>query len=247
MEAKPGSGVLIEPVARVRSPFDEKFGIPRQAGLAPSAIGELLLLPPYNDPAMMEGLDGFSHLWLTFRFDRCVAQGWRPRVRPPRLGGNREVGVWASRSPFRPNFLGLSAVRLLEIIDVPEPVLKVGGLDLLNGTPVFDIKPYLPYADAISDARGGFAPGAPDARLEVHFSADARRSLEAMRDTSADASEFEALLVEVLSLDPRPAYRQGAEPDRIYGVSLSGYNVRWCVGDNAVEVVAIEPGAGGLR
>ena len=244
MDPKPGSGVLIEPVARVRSPFGEKFGIPRQAGLAPSATGELVLLPPFNDAAMLEGLAGFSHLWLTFRFDRCVEQGWRPRVRPPRLGGNREVGVWASRSPFRPNFLGLSAVRLLEIIASPEPILRVGGLDLLNGTPVFDIKPYLPYADAISDASGGFAAQAPDADLVVHFTDQAAHSLDRIQSRSPDPAGFKALIVEVLSLDPRPAYRQGAEPDRIYGMNLAGCNVRWRVVAGAIEVVDIESGDG---
>lgn len=244
MDAKSGSGILIEPVARVRSPFGEKFGIPRQAGLAPSAAGELLLLPPFDDPAMLDGLDGFSHLWLTFRFDRCVDQGWRPRVRPPRLGGNSEVGVWASRSPFRPNFLGLSAVRLLEVIERPQPVLKVAGLDLLNDTPVFDIKPYLPYADAISDARGGFAAQAPDAGLAVRFSDRAVLSLDALQDGPADVSDLKRLITEVLSLDPRPAYRQGAEPDRVYGMVLAGCNVRWRAGDGAVEVIEIERLAG---
>ncbi|MGB5466201.1 MAG: tRNA (N6-threonylcarbamoyladenosine(37)-N6)-methyltransferase TrmO, partial [Sedimenticolaceae bacterium] len=177
MDKFAGHKIFIEPVARVRSPFQERFGIPRQPGLAPSAIGEVRLLAPFDDAAMLQGLEGFSHVWLTFQFDRCVAQAWRPRVRPPRLGGNREVGVWASRSPFRPNFLGLSAVRLLQVVIQPEPLLRVSGLDLLDGTPVFDIKPYLPYADAIADAEGGFAPGAPEARWPVVFDAQAEADL----------------------------------------------------------------------
>lgn len=232
-----GAEILIEPVARVRSPFGEKFGIPRQAGLAPSARGDVVFVPPYDDPAMLDGLAGFSHLWLTFRFDRCVAQGWRARVRPPRLGGNREVGVWASRSPFRPNFLGLSAVRLLEVVDRPQPLLRVAGLDLLDGTPVYDIKPYLPYSDAISDARGGFAPRRPDAELAVRFSAGADASLE----SDAVSDDLRQLIVEVLALDPRPAYRQGDEPARVYGVLLAGHNVRWRVVDGVVEVLEIRP------
>ena len=127
-----GTGILIEPVAVIRSPFEEKFGIPRQPGLVPRAHGEVRLLEPYRDPVMLRGLEGFSHVWLTVRFDRCVTQGWRPTVRPPRLGGNAEVGVWASRSPFRPNFLGLSVVRLLEVVPGPDPLLHVAGIDLLE-------------------------------------------------------------------------------------------------------------------
>ncbi len=237
MNVTTGPGILIEPVAVVRSPFEERFGIPRQSGLAPSAVGEVRLLEPYDDPAMLEGLDGFSHIWLTFRFDRCVAQGWRARVRPPRLGGNAEVGVWASRSPFRPNFLGLSVVRLLEVVASPRPLLRVSGLDLLDGTPVFDIKPYLPYADAVHDAHGGFAPAAPEARLAVTFAPLAERQLAAQ----PDPDWLRSLLVEVLALDPRPAYRQGAEPGRLYGMRLAGLDVRWRVGVDGVEVQELIP------
>ena len=233
-----GAKILIEPIARVHSPFGEKFGIPRQAGLAPSAKGEVIFLPPYDDPAMLDGLAGFSHLWLTFRFDRCVGQGWRARVRPPRLGGNREVGVWASRSPFRPNFLGLSAVRLLEVVERPVPLLRVGGLDLLDGTPVFDIKPYLPYSDVIADAGGGCAAHRPDAALEVRFSP----GVDALLASGGAAQDLRQLITEVLRLDPRPAYRRGDEPERIYGVLLSGHNVRWRVVEGAVEVLEITPG-----
>ena len=233
-----GAEILIEPVARLRSPFGEKFGIPRQAGLAPSARGEVVFVPPYDDPAMLDGLAGFSHLWLTFRFDRCVAQGWRPRVRPPRLGGNREVGVWASRSPFRPNFLGLSAVRLLEVVERPQPLLRVAGLDLLDGTPVFDIKPYLPYSDVIAGATGGFAQQRPDAALAVRFSDAALTLLE----SGAVSGDLRQLIVEVLALDPRPAYRRDDEPERVYGMLLAGHNVRWRVVDGVVEVLEITPG-----
>jgi tRNA-Thr(GGU) m(6)t(6)A37 methyltransferase TsaA len=229
--------ICIDPVARVCSPFQEKFGIPRQPGLAPSAIGEVRLLAPFDDAAMLEGLEGFSHVWLIFQFDRCVAQGWRPRVRPPRLGGNTEVGVWASRAPFRPNFLGLSAVRLLQVVTQPAPLLRVSGLDLLDGTPVFDIKPYLPYADAIADAEGGFAPGAPEARWSVVFGAQAEADLARV----AGAEELRALIGEVLGLDPRPAYRQGEEAERVYGMRLGGYDVRWRVLGDRIEVQAVDP------
>jgi tRNA-Thr(GGU) m(6)t(6)A37 methyltransferase TsaA len=231
-----GRGVTIEPIARVRSPFQERFGIPRQPGLAPSAIGEVRLLAPFDDAAMLEGLEGFSHVWLIFQFDRCVAQGWRPRVRPPRLGGNTEVGVWASRAPFRPNFLGLSAVRLLQVVTQPAPLLRVSGLDLLDGTPVFDIKPYLPYADAIADAEGGFAPGAPEARWSVVFGAQAEADLARV----AGAQALRSLIGEVLALDPRPAYRQGEELERVYGMRLGGYDVRWRVLADRIEVQAVQ-------
>ncbi|MCB1723835.1 MAG: tRNA (N6-threonylcarbamoyladenosine(37)-N6)-methyltransferase TrmO [Gammaproteobacteria bacterium] len=230
-----GATFRIEPIARIRSPFDEKFGTPRQAGLVPGSEGTVELLPPYDDPSMLEGLAGFSHIWLTFVFDRCVAQGWRPRVRPPRLGGNAEVGVWASRSPFRPNFLGLSAVRLIAVIDRPRPLLRVSGLDLVDGTPVVDIRPYLPYADVVPDASGGFAPTAPSREQAVRFSPRAIADLE----TVADAPAYRRLITEVLTLDPRPAYRSGAEPGRVYGMSLSGRNVRWRVDDEGIEIIDI--------
>ncbi|MCG6965281.1 MAG: tRNA (N6-threonylcarbamoyladenosine(37)-N6)-methyltransferase TrmO [Chromatiaceae bacterium] len=237
MDPNPESAVLIEPVALVRSPFEEKFGIPRQPGLVEAAVGEVRLLPPYSDPAMLTGLDGFSHIWLIFQFDRCVSQGWRPRVRPPRLGGNAEVGVWASRSPFRPNFLGLSVVRLLEVVLQPEPLLRVAGIDLLDRTPVFDIKPYIPYADAQRDAQGGFAHTSPGRHAVVRFCAQAEQDLAAL----PDPERMRALVSEVLALDPRPAYRRGAEPDRLYGMRLAGRNVRWRVLADAVEVLDLGP------
>lgn len=234
---KPGDSWRLEAVAVMHSPYRERFGIPRQSGLVPDVVGEVRLLPPYDDPAMVRGLAGFSHIWLTFVFDRCVERGWRPLVRPPRLGGNQSVGVWASRSPFRPNFLGLSAVRLLEVVEHPSPLLRVAGMDLLDGTPVVDIKPYVPYADSLAEASGGFAPQAPAASLPVRFSAGAEQDLAA----APDPHSLRRLVTAVLALDPRPAYRQRPEPGRRYGMRLDAFEVRWTVDAAGVEVLALEP------
>jgi len=221
-----------EVIGHVESPFKEKFGIPRQPGLV-AAEGNLRMLPPYDDPVMFEGLDGFSHIWLTFVFHANRAQGWQPRVRPPRLGGNARVGVFASRAPFRPNHLGLSVVELLAIDNRDGVRLRLRGLDLLDGTPVLDIKPYVPYTDGIEGAVGGFAPAAPEARLAVAFTAEAEAQL-------AGRSQLRALIVETLSLDPRPAYHAD-DPGRVYGVRLVDVDVRWRVVAGRIEVMGLPP------
>lgn len=226
------TGWSLQTVGIIRSPYREKFGIPRQPGLV-DVESRLDLLPGFDDPAMVEGLEGFSHLWLSFVFHACVAQGWRPRVRPPRLGGNQRVGVFASRAPFRPNHLGLSVVELLDV-DVSAGVrLTVRGADLLDGTPVLDIKPYVPYVDAIPDARAGFAPE-PPAVLSVVYAPEAETALVARPD-------LKALISQVLSQDPRPAYRQN-DPDREYGMALADANVRFAIADGKVRVTAVQTG-----
>jgi len=221
----------LQPIGVARSPFDEKFGIPRQAGLVPEAVGRIDLIPPYDDPAMVEGLDAFSHIWLTFVFHRCLEQGWRRRVRPPRLGGNVYRGVYASRSPFRPNHLGLSAVALLEVRTRPAVQLVVAGLDLLDGTPVVDLRPYVPYADALPRARGGFADTPPEPSLSVVFTPGASAVLERR-------PELAALIRNVLALDPRPAYRAGEESGD-YAVRLAGFDVRFRVDATTATVVQV--------
>jgi len=227
----------IQPIARVVSPYREKFGIPRQPGLVPAARGFLQMLPGYDNPKAFEGMEGFSHLWVIFGFHECGGQ-WRLRVRPPRLGGNREMGVFATRSPFRPNNLGLSVLLFDGLEDAEEGIrLKVSGLDLQDGTPVYDIKPYLPYVDSVPDALGGFANREPEQKLAVEFSVQARGVL----DSLADEGALQALISQSLALDPRPAYRRGESQERTYGMRLGDYDVRWHVAGKQVTVEQILP------
>ncbi len=213
----------------VHSPFKEKFAIPRQPGLTNTpAIIELL--PPYAVADAVKGLEAFSHIWISFVFHAVTDREWKPLVRPPRLGGNEKLGVFATRSTHRPNPVGLSVVTL-EKIDISDGVkLHVRGIDLLDGTPVLDIKPYLPYVDCVADARSGFAPDKPQ-RLTVRWQPDA---LAVAEKTS---KEFRAMVEDVLAYDPRPAYQD--EPGRVYGVRLGDVNVRFCIGMDGVEIVEI--------
>lgn len=222
----------------VHSPYREKFGIPRQPGLV-EAESSLVLLPPYNRAEAVRGLEGFSHIWLTFVFHGVQHQDWRPTVRPPRLGGNQRVGVFASRSTHRPNPIGLSVVELLGIdLDGGTVVLRLRGADLLDGTPVLDIKPYIPYADCITDARSGFAPEPPATALEVVFSPAARHACD---NYAGEYPGIEKLIRDVLAQDPRPAYKAKGDAKREYGVALYDMNIRFRVDGGRVEVIAIEP------
>ncbi|MCU0255057.1 MAG: tRNA (N6-threonylcarbamoyladenosine(37)-N6)-methyltransferase TrmO [Acidobacteria bacterium] len=230
--------IEISPVAFARTPFRERFGIPRQPGLVPEVPGRLVFLPPYDRPEAVEGLVVFSHVWLLFGFHANEEPNGTLTVRPPRLGGNRRVGVFASRSPYRPNRLGLSVVRL-EGIDLtePGPVLRLRGLDLLDGTPVYDVKPYVPYTDALPHATGGFAADAIP-RLPVRFAAAADAQLAAR----PDREEARAVIVAVLALDPRPGYRQGeTESRRALGMRLYDFDLRWRVAAGEVEVLELRP------
>ena len=233
-----GGEMTIDPIGTVRSCFGEKFVVPRQPGLCPSAWGRLVFHPAYRSPEAIRGIEGFSHLWLIFGFHQTVAQGWKPTVRPPRLGGNQRIGVFASRSTFRPNGLGLSLVRL-EGVDTTcpdSPVLLLGGLDLLDGTPVYDVKPYLSYAEAVPEAAGGYA-GESISRLPVELEA------AAAEDFGRLPSRARALLMEALSLDPRPA-TQVADPERVFGASLCGCNVRFTIREGVCRILGIERAEG---
>ncbi|MCV6614147.1 MAG: tRNA (N6-threonylcarbamoyladenosine(37)-N6)-methyltransferase TrmO, partial [Cellvibrionaceae bacterium] len=202
-----------EAIARVHSPYVEKFGVPRQPGLVPAARAEIELLPPYNDPACVDGLETCSHIWLQFVFDQSLDTQWRPKVRPPRLGGNQSLGVFATRSPVRPNPIGLSVVKLEGIDSENGLRLMVSGLDLVDGTPILDIKPYVPYVDAVADAQNQFAVAEPEL-LGVIFSPEAERFCQQHNGA------LQALITQVLQQDPRPAYHKNKDEGRRYGLSL---------------------------
>ena len=220
----------MEPVARIRSEFSTKFGVPRQAGLVESLRAAVVFEPPYRVAEALRGIEGFSHLWLIWEFSENKKTGWSPTVRPPRLGGNQRLGVFATRSPFRPNPLGLSCVKLekAELLTLDGPVLWVSGADLVDGTPILDIKPYLPYADCRPEAVGGFAGEAPEGRLTVDIPP---------RLLSRVPEERREALMGVLAQDPRPPYQD--DPDRVYGFGFAGLEVRFQVGDGVLTVVDV--------
>lgn len=224
----------IDPIATVHSCFGEKFAVPRQPGLCPSAWGRLTFHPAYRSQEAIRGLEGFSHIWLIFGFHETLAQGWKPTVRPPRLGGNQRVGVFASRSTFRPNGLGLSLVKLegIDTTAADGPHLLLGGLDLLDGTPVYDVKPYLSYAEALPDATSGFA-SEPITRLSVEISPDAFSTFSQLPERAQN------LIREALSLDPRPATLSN-EDSRVFGTRLCGYNVRFSIHDERCVILGLE-------
>lgn len=221
----------IQAIARMRSDFPTKFGIPRQSGLVEDLRSTIIFEPQYRNPDALRGIGDYSHLWLIWQFSQAVRQGWSPTVRPPRLGGNTRMGVFATRSPFRPNNLGLSCVRLLGVEETREfgTVLHVGGADLMDGTPIFDIKPYIPYSDAHPDAIGGFTDHAGDFLLEVSLPDDLLKRIPL---------EKRQPMLGILSHDPRPSYQQ--DPDRIYGLSFAGYNIRFQVRENVLSVLDVQ-------
>lgn len=226
----------IEPIAIIESPYKEKFAVPRQPRLVPSATARARLTGEINCQEAVRGIEQFSHLWLLFLFDQNLAAGWKPTVRPPRLGGNERIGVLASRSTFRPNGIGMSAVELRGVSKQDEQIyLDLGSVDLVDGTPIIDIKPYIPYSDAISDATGGYADAEPE-RAEVQFAPAAAACLVGL----PDATNKQAVIEEVLSQDPRPAYKKNKPDSKEYAVNLYDMNVKFIVNDNLVTVTAIE-------
>ena len=222
--------VEIQAIARMRSDFATKFGIPRQSGLVEELRSTIVFEPEYRNPDALRGIEAFSHLWIIWQFSEAVRQGWSPTVRPPRLGGNTRMGVFATRSPFRPNNLGLSSVKLLGVEQTEEygTVIHVGGADLMDGTPIFDIKPYIPYGDCHPEATGGFTDTAGEFILKVDFPADLLNILPQDKQEAA---------IGVLSHDPRPSYQR--KPDRIYGLTFAGYDIRFQVQADTLTVVEV--------
>ena len=222
--------VNIRVIARMHSDFATKFGIPRQSGLVEELRSTIVFEPEFRNPDALRGIEDFSHLWIIWQFSEAVRQGWSPTVRPPRLGGNARMGVFATRSPFRPNNLGLSSVKLLGVEQTKEfgTVLHVGGADLMDGTPIFDIKPYIPYGDCHTDATGGFTDHAGDFLLKVDFPEDLLNKLPVDKQDAA---------IKVLSHDPRPSYQR--KPDRIYGLTFAGYDIRFRVQEDVLTVVEV--------
>ena len=223
--------VNIQVIARMRSDFATKFGIPRQSGLVQELRSTIVFEPEFRNPDALRGIEDFSHLWIIWQFSEAVRTGWSPTVRPPRLGGNTRMGVFATRSPFRPNNLGLSSVKLLGVEHTQEygTVLHVGGADLMDGTPIFDIKPYIPYGDCHPEATGGFTDTAGEFLLQVDFPPALCNILP---------QDKQAAAIGVLSHDPRPSYQR--KPDRVYGITFAGFNIRFTVKDDTLTVIAVD-------
>ena len=220
----------IRVIARMKSDFPTKFGIPRQSGLVEELRSTVIFQPEFRNPDALRGIEGYSHLWLIWQFSEAVRDDWSPTVRPPRLGGNTRIGVFATRSPFRPNSLGLSCVRLLGVEQTEEygTVLHVGGADLMDGTPIFDIKPYIPYSDSHPQALGGFTDTADSFLLDVDFPA---HLLEKLPESKREAA------IGVLSHDPRPSYQRTS--DRVYGLGFAGFDIRFRVDNRMLTVLEV--------
>ncbi len=224
------SETIIKPIAHIHTEFKEKFGIPRQSGRVKSALGKIIFTPKFRNIDALRGLDGFNYLWLIFDFSLSHTNDWSPTVRPPRLGGNVRMGVFATRSPFRPNPLGLSSVKIESIENTPDkgPIIMVSGVDLLDGTPIFDIKPYIPFSDSHPDAVGGFSEEHSSHRLKVIFSDQLKSELY------CDVNS----LIDCLAEDPRPSYQN--DNNRVYSMRYGDYDIRFKVENDVLTVIAID-------
>lgn len=222
--------ITIHPIAKMHSDFPTKFGIPRQSSLVEGLESTIVFEPEFRNSDALRGIEGFSHIWIIWQFSEAVRQDWSPTVRPPRLGGNTRIGVFATRSPFRPNNLGLSCVRLIGVEQTEHEgtVLHVAGADLMNGTPIFDIKPYIPYSDSFPEAKGGFTDSAEDFLLCVDFP---EHLLNLLPENKRQAA------IGILSHDPRPSYQR--KPDRVYGLNFAGFDIRFTVKDKSLSVCEV--------
>jgi tRNA-Thr(GGU) m(6)t(6)A37 methyltransferase TsaA len=231
--------VQFDVIGTIESPYKEKFAIPRQPGIVSAAQGKVILQGDANNIETVRGLAQFSHIWLLFIFHGTQAQGWKPLVRPPRLGGNKKLGVFATRSTFRPNPIGMSVVKLDKVEQLgSQVILHINELDLLHGTPIVDIKPYVPYADIVESAQGGYAQEQPITDIKVVFSSDAQAMLTSV---SHQYPALEALIEQVLRQDPRPAYKQQTIDEKIYGMALYDFNIQWQMRDNnTLTVLSID-------
>lgn len=223
--------VTMQVIARIKSDFPTKFGIPRQSGLVEELQATIVMEPEFRNPDMLRGIEGFSHLWLIWQFSANADKAWSPTVRPPRLGGNARLGVFATRSTYRPNFIGLSSVKFegLEHTKDFGTVIHISGADLMDGTPIFDIKPYIPYGDCHPEATGGFTDTADSYLLSVDFP---EQLLKILPDNKRSAA------IGVLSHDPRPSYQK--DSDRVYGISFAGFDIRFTVKDNKLTVIEVK-------
>jgi tRNA (adenine37-N6)-methyltransferase len=225
-------------IGYISSPYKQKFAIPRQPGLIEEARGSLILAAEYSDDAILRGLDSFSHLWLVFVFHQTADKGWSPMVRPPRLGGNARKGVFATRATFRPNPIGLSVVKFEGVERKKDKlIIKLSGIDLLDGTPILDIKPYLPYADALPDAASGFADAAPETTMQVSFSTQAAIFCQQQQQYP----DLQRFIEKVLKQDPRPSYKKQRSGEQQYGMTLYHYNIKWTVNGEHNHVTEIHP------
>ena len=229
--------LTLSPIGFIHTPYKEKFSVPRQPNLVQDGVGIVELLPPYNSPEAVRGLEQFSHLWLIFHFDHIQPGKWQATVRPPRLGGNQRVGVFASRATHRPNPLGLSKAELRQVECINGKVfLHLGAVDLVDGTPIFDIKPYIAYADCEPAAQSGFAQEKPAAKLNVSFTEPA---FNAVLKYEVKRPHLARFIRQVIEQDPRPAYQQGKPSERIYGISLYEFNVKWRIKAGTVDMVEV--------